>query len=239
MVKDRSRFVLAAAVSFFLLCFPPSLESAEILFTDDFSSGSLEENWIFYGDPQPKVIDSLGFPPPCFNNNGDANGGSGIISREVFPMEVGFFTECDVYFSCRERGTWVTPIMAIITPDFRNDDATFRDFMVAQMSLAYSGELDWHCPHRQTIVYLHCMHDLETKFIQQYYHQDQLSGGWHRLRMEIDAEKNVRYLMDDSLWAVSTVSIPDTLSSVRIKLGDRSSDWGIALHDNLRVGIAE
>lgn len=239
MVENSSRALLTAALSFLLLVFSRSLEPSEILFTDDFSSTSLENNWIFYGDPRPITMDSLGCPPPCFCNNGDASGGSGIVSRGVFPISAGFFTECDVYFECSERGTWVGAIMAIVTPGFRQVDSNEIDYMLSQMAIAYSGELDWHCPHRQTIVMLHAMHDLETKFKMHFYHRNQLMGGWHRFRMEINPDRTVSYLIDDSLWAVSTVPIPDTARSVRIKLGERSTDWGIALHDNLTVGIEQ
>ena len=45
----------------------------------------------------------------------------------------------------------------------------------------------------------------------------------------------VSFFIDDSLIVSSPVVIPDTVEHVRIQLGDRSSDWGIALHDNLIV----
>mgnify|MGYP006278549643 CR=1 FL=1 len=45
----------------------------------------------------------------------------------------------------------------------------------------------------------------------------------------------MRIFFGNSLWCVSPISIPDTVANVRIQLGDRSSDWGIALHDNILV----
>jgi len=208
----------------------------EVLFRDDFSSGSLEESWIFYGDPEPVICDSMGSPHPSFCNNGDSNVGSGVVTREIFHLVPGFFVECDMYVSCHERGTWVTTRLEIVTPDFRNDDNTESDHMLARIDLSYSGELDWMCPHRQAVFSIACFHDLDEKYTLQEYHQNHLLDSWHTYRMEINDDLTVSYLVDGSLYRVSPISIPDTCTMVRIKLGDRSSEWGIALHDNLRVG---
>ena len=218
----------AAAIGF--------LQAGEVLFHDDFSAGALADSWIFYGDPEPVICDSLGSPAPSFCNNGDADVGSGVVTREIFEIGPGFFVECDMYVTCSERGTWVTTRLEMVTPDHRNDDNTESDFMLARMDLSYSGELDWMCPHRQGVFSVACFHDMEERYTFQRYHQNHLLDGWHTYRMEINDDLTVSYFVDDSLYHISTISIPDTCGSVRIKLGDRSSEWGIALHDNLTVG---
>ncbi len=208
--------------------------AADTLLADDFSSGELESNWIFYGDPRPRILDSLGIPPPCFNNNGDAMAGSGIITREVFEIAEGLGIECDMYLSCEPRGTWVTASLYFITPDYINDRSQ-SGYTVAALSFSYDGEMAWSCPHLQGVLYFNCFHDHENKFSIQLPHQNELLDGWHRFRMEINEHRIVNYFIDDSLYCSSTVSIPDTSEHVRIQLGNRSSDWGIALHDNLLV----
>lgn len=219
-----------------LLLLPAHLSlHGEVLLFDDFSSSDLGTNWIIFGDPQPRTVDSLGLPPPCFHNNGDSMGGSGVISREVFRVVPGFSVECDIYLSCRERGTWVTARLEIVTPGFRNEGATGVNYGIAFMDLSYSGEMDWACPHRQAVLGAGCLHDPDTRFHLQTIHQNHLLDGWHRFRMAINEDRTVSYFVDDSLWCVSPITIPDTVSSARIKLGERSSDWGIALHDNILV----
>ncbi|OPL17795.1 MAG: hypothetical protein AVO35_07915 [Candidatus Aegiribacteria sp. MLS_C] len=217
-----------------LVCIPAT--SGETLLLDDFSSSALSERWFFYGDPLPMTVDSLGLPAPAFCNNGDSNVGSGAVSRETFQLGAGFFAECDVYLTCLERGTWVTACLEIVTPGFRQGDSTEEEYCIARIDLSYSGELDWAAPHRQAVISLSCRRSPEESFAQQYYHQNQLLDGWHRFRLEINDDLTVSYLIDDSLWCVSSVAVPDTTRTVRIRLGDRSSSWGIALHDNVRVG---
>ena len=210
---------------------------ARILFEDDFSSRNLESYWIFYGDAPPMLEDSMGLPSPSFKNNGDSMGGCGVISREVFQIETGFFVEADIYFTCQDRGTWVTARMGIVTPGYRSDDRTEFDYIIALLDLSYSGELDWHCPHRETVLSMNVYGGTEKLFDTEYLHQNQLMDEWHHFRMEINPDRTVSFSVDDSTWCVSRYAIPDTVEHVRITLGDRSSDWGIALHDNVRVGI--
>ncbi|RKZ10304.1 hypothetical protein DRQ25_03475 [Candidatus Fermentibacteria bacterium] len=208
--------------------------ASEVLFSDDFSSGELESNWILYGDPQPRILDSLGVTPPCFNNNGDSMFGSGVFSREVFKIGEGLRVECDMYLECAERGTWVTATLAIVTPDFR-DERTQRDFSIARMEIFYSGELDWGTPHRQCVLQLASGDCEGVNFRYEQYHQNQLLNNWHTYCIEINEDRLVTFFINDSLIVSSPVMIPDTVETVRIQLGNRSSDWGIALHDNLVV----
>jgi len=200
---------------------------------EDFS-GNLLQNWTMFGDPQPRILDSLGIPPPCFNNNGDSMGGSGVISREIFEIANGLGVECDMYLSCENRGTWVTAGLYFITPDYIND-RSHSGYVISALAFSYSGEMDWTHPHLQGVLYLNCIPNHDDRFSVQLYHQNELLDGWHRYRLEIDEHRMVNYFIDDSLYCTSTVSIPDTLEHVRLQLGNRSSSWGIALHDNLIV----
>ncbi|MCK4806435.1 MAG: hypothetical protein KAT09_02250 [Candidatus Aegiribacteria sp.] len=210
-----------------------SLNASDTLFMDDFS-GNLSQNWIMFGDPLPRILDSLGLPPPCFNNNGDSMAGSGVITREVFEIGEGLGIECDMYLSCDKRGTWVTASLYFITPDYINDRSQ-SGYTIATLAFSYSGEMDWTSPHLQGVLTFNCFHDQENKSSIQLYHQNDMLDGWHRYRMEITEHSMVNYFIDDSLYCTSTVSVPDTAEHVRIQLGNRSSVWGIALHDNLIV----
>ncbi|MBD3278464.1 MAG: hypothetical protein GF388_09205 [Candidatus Aegiribacteria sp.] len=207
---------------------------AEILFTDDFSSGNLEENWIFYGDPQPKVIDSLGCTPPCFNNNGDTMWGSGAVTRQVFDLNDGISVECDVFLSCHERGTWVSGGLSIVSPGFRNETSP-ENYAIALLNHQHNGELAWMRPNLQSIITFgwYPYHPGRSKV--ELYHQNLFQDGWHSFRIDVSEDRSIDYFIDDSLYYSIEDVVPDTLSSVRILIGGHSSSWGMALHDNLTI----
>lgn len=208
--------------------------SGEVLFSEDFSSIELESCWILYGDPHPGILDSLGIPPPCFINNGDSMYGSGVFSRTVYAIGEGLGVACDMYLECRERGTWVTAALGITTPGYRNE-ITRNNFSIARMEIFYSGELDWAMPHRQCVLKFNTGNNEGVIYSIEQHHQNNLLSSWHNYRIEIDSDRMVSFFIDDSLVGSSQVMIPDTVETVRIHLGDRSSNWGIALHDNLVV----
>lgn len=207
---------------------------AEILFTDDFSTGNLATNWIFYGDPQSLIMEDLGNPAPCFNNNGDEMYGSGVVSREVFNIEDGIVLESDMYISCDERGAWVAGVIGFAQSGFRGSNSQDAQTL-AVLSFLYSGEKNWQMPHLQCALMLYCRQEDEAPFIHELLHQNQYLDGWHRFRMELTEDRIVHFYVNDSLLISTPSRIPDSYETVRIYLGDRSSDWGIALHDNLRV----
>lgn len=225
-----------SSVSILLMIFELSAISGEVLFSDDFSSGELESRWIFYGDPLPGILDSMGTPPPCFINNGDAMYGSGAISRNIYAIGEGLCVECDIYLECDERGAWVSASLAIVTPGYRNG-RTPTDHQITYILMSYLGELDWQRPHLQCELKFGVFDNPPERFtyVQSLYHQNHLLNSWHSYRLVIDEKRCASLYIDDSLFFYSSNPIPDSIESIRVRLGDRSSDWGIALHDNLVV----
>ncbi|MCK4505224.1 MAG: hypothetical protein KAW14_06385 [Candidatus Aegiribacteria sp.] len=211
-----------------------STGTGDILFIDDFSSGTLESNWIIYGDPQPFIMENLGNPAPCFNNNGDAMYGSGAVSREVFSIENGLVLESDMYISCSERGAWVSGVIGFSESGFRGTNSPDTRTL-ATLSFLYCGEMDWQKPHLQCVLLFHCQQDDETIFTRELLHMNQYLDDWHRFRLELTEDRRVHFFINDSLLISTSSCIPDSIETVRVFLGDRSSDWGIALHDNLIV----
>jgi|GEM_PF-1534419 len=213
------------------------LNAEDVIFQDDFSSGDLEENWIFYGDPLPEIMDTLGLPPPSFHNNGDTMWGSGVISRRQFDISDGLVMECDMFLSCDERGTWVSATMGVVTPGFRNEQDG-GESRIAELNYGYNGELAWMRPHLQGLLrFVACVEGRTERFCVQMYHQNHLLDGWHNFMIEICTDRSVNYYIDDSLYCCSPQPIPDTLRTVRVQLGNQSSDWGTALHDNVTVRV--
>lgn len=162
--------------------------------------------------------------------------GSGIISRRLFDIARGLTVECDIFLECHERGTWVDAALGVVTPGFR-DTGQGEELRLVEMDYGYNGELAWGRPHLQGVMKFIAFRDDSSRFFLELYHQNQFLDGWHRFRIEIHSDRSIDYFIDDSLYCRSTVSLSDTVTLVRVRLGNRSSDWGIALHDNLRVFV--
>lgn len=225
---------LAAMIYAIMITLDAGVFSGEVLFSDDFSSGELESNWILYGDPQSGILDSRGTPPPCFINNGDSMFGSGVISREIFPINNGIAAECDIYLECLERGAWVSASLRLVTPNYRNE-STRTDYAIASVFLSYLGELNWNRPHLQTVL-LFTLHNIDgLVFRYELIHQNHLLDDWHNYRLVLDEDRFVSLYIDENLIISTPEPISDSIESISIQLGDRSSDWGMALHDNLVV----
>ncbi len=233
----REAFVshrIACSMMLILTLGSASAAASDTLFVDDFSLGRLESNWMLFGDPQSKIIDSLGIQPPCFDNNGDSMWSSGAVSRKTFSTENGLVIQCDMYLSCDERGTWVTACLKVVTPGF-SGERTGDDYGLAAITLAYNGELSWQRPDLQTTLRFSYPSGRLPGY-SELYRRNCLLDGWHRYRIEIVPDEPVNYFIDDSLCFTSPDVFPEEQKEVRVALGNRSvTDWGIALHDNIIV----
>jgi len=208
-----------------------SYADAEILLQDDFS-GDLSENWVVFGDPLPYIDSISGSPPPSFCNNGDSMYGSGVVSREVFAVEGGLVLEADIYIDCEERGTWVTAALSFVLPWHLSED-TNRSGGIITTAFAYYGELNWGRPHLGGFIMVIMEDSMGGRFHQEFPHLDHLLAGWQRFAVRIAPDRTVSWTVNDSLISVSSEPLPLRFDSLRVLLGDRSSSWGIALHDNV------
>ncbi|MCK5036425.1 MAG: hypothetical protein KAS73_11065 [Candidatus Sabulitectum sp.] len=223
--KPCSPFILFFTV--LLITFNTTAE--EILFSEDFQSGEISDEWVFFGDPTSIINLDRGNPAPCFCNNGDSMYGSGIKSRRAFSLEEGMVIECDIFLSCHPRGAWVNSEFGIYALPQTSGDPEPPSLI--SIFYAFSGELDWMAPHQQGMI----GRGIRNQPIPSLIHMNQWLDGWHTFKIEITPEGLCSFMIDDSLLSSHQLLLLDSVDRVGIVLKGRSTSWGIALHDNLLV----
>ncbi|MCK5036424.1 MAG: hypothetical protein KAS73_11060 [Candidatus Sabulitectum sp.] len=220
-------------LALFCLAFP-AVETAnaeEIIFSDDFQSGEISDEWVFFGDPTSIIEHDKGNPAPCFNNNGDSMYNSGILSRKTFNIESGLIIQCDIFLNCLPRGTWVNSCLGIYDPS--EDRGVEGPEKLAYFEYAFSGELAWGGPHLQGVLAL----KIAGQHIPLMIHRNQWLNGWHTFKIEFSPEGLCSFSIDDSLISSHHSDLLDDIDVVGVVLDGRSTSWGIALHDNLLVYV--
>ncbi|MCK5842639.1 MAG: hypothetical protein KAH31_10750, partial [Candidatus Sabulitectum sp.] len=205
----------------------------EILFSEDFQSGEISDQWTFYGDPVSVINSDCGNPAPCFNNNGDSMWSSGIKYRRTFSIKDGLVIQCDIYLSCHPRGAWVGSSFGITDPASEDSEPS----TVVVLKYIYSGELNWNQPHLQGMLVFSIMKTYRGEDIPVMIHMNQWLDGWHTFKIEISPDDLCSFSVDDSVLVTYQTSFPDSLGEVGIFLGGRATSWGTALHDNLLVYV--
>lgn len=203
----------------------------EIIFSNDFQSGTIGEQWTFFGDPISIIIRDQGNPAPCFCNNGDSMYGSGICTKETFSIHNGLVVQCDMFINCHPRGAWIDTRLQMCDADQVVGGQEPPPFI--GMSFSFMGELDWSAPHLQGVLGQH----IAGQKIPMLIHMNQWLDGWHTFKIEISPEGMCSFSIDDSLLSSHQVLLLDSVDRVGVVLKGRSTSWGIALHDNLVVYV--
>ena len=206
----------------------------EILYEEDFQSGVISEDWLFYGDPVSNINLDRGNPAPSFNNNGDSMGSSGIKTCMLYPIEEGIILEADIFISCHPRGTWVGIDIGFFNT-LDTEDVTQMDMMPNQsllFQIDYSGELAWMCPHLETVLgFFHKLQEIQMHTI---IHANKYLNKWNKIKIEF-SENQCNFFINDTLQSSFAGVIPDSLTKVGVFIGGRATSWGTALVDNLVV----
>ena len=217
----------------FLLLLSFDTLSSDTLFTEDFT-GDLGENWLLFGDPLPVICDSMGMPPPSFDNNGDTMFSSGAISRNSFDFSGGLVLESDIYVTSNPRGAWITASLGL---DFiRNRDYGIdgMDPPLLRIGYSYAGEANWRAPHLQGILVAGlrgCGADDQLSL----YHCNEFLDGWHRFRIELRPDMTALFYIDSVEVFETVTPLPVEDDSLSIVIGSRSSSWGKVYHDNILI----
>jgi len=220
-------------LALFCLAFPvvETANAEEILFSEDFQSGEISDEWVFFGDPTSIINQDQGNPAPCFCSNGDSMYGSGICTKETFSIENGLVVQCDLFISCHPRGAWIDARFQLCDADqivWGQEPPPFIG-----MSFGFMGELDWSAPHLQGVLGQH----ISGQRIPMLIHMNQWLDGWHTFKIEINPEGLCSFMIDDSLLSSHQPLLLDSVDQIGIVLKGRSTSWGIALHDNLLVYV--
>ncbi|MFO8183664.1 MAG: hypothetical protein R6U39_05770 [Candidatus Aegiribacteria sp.] len=216
-----------------LFCLSAPLRASDTLFFEDFS-GDLYTHWNLFGDPLPVRCDSMGLPPPCFDNNGDTMYTSGAISRASYHCAGGLVLESDMYVTSNPRGAWISGSLGFAFTDRVVYGTSGVPSYHIGITYAYLGEKNWGNPHLQGLIRFIVKCEEERDEVMTPHFNDFLDG-WHRFRIEIDPDMTVSFHLDDSLAYVSVLELPPGGDSLSIVLGDRSNSWGRVYHDNVIV----
>ncbi|MBN2587180.1 MAG: hypothetical protein JXR55_07795 [Candidatus Fermentibacteraceae bacterium] len=209
----------------------PSSLGIETLLSEDFSEG-LELNWRLFGDPTPMLCDTMGLPPPSFDNNGDELYNNGAVSRKKWDCSEGLTLECDMFVTSNERGAWISGMLGF---DYSSDDQGIEGANPADIYLAYSycGEADWATPHMQGRLNAVFTNPDGSKDNEYYIHLNDFLDSWHRFRIVIESDMTVSFYVDSILFHSTELSLPPEACSLNVVLGLRSNEWGRVFHDNL------
>ena len=207
-----------------------SIAPGSILLQDDFS-GSLTANWDFYGSPSPIKQTTQGNPAPCFDNNGDGMYDSGATSKLTFDYSNGLIIESDMYCESSASGCWVSATMGILE-DYDFHDTKSPSFAI-QFTNAYAGTL---CNNpSQGVASCHIITESGVKEGRRLDDYNDLQGGWHRYKIVIEPSRHVKFYIDGDLFYETTDKVSINHNNMPVLLGNRSSSYGDALHDNVKV----
>lgn len=217
-------------------------------FSDDFFSNF--SGWLSWGEPRPQRIPHFQGRKWLLDNNGDDMFLSGLTSLRTFEIPGGFTLESEVMLSVanpagchceaylgltRDPGRWMNALGSV---------GDGGDGIVTGINFA--GDACWGTPMelRRHVWWgagffaddgrFVASHELLAKEAQL---ADDLANRWVKLRIEVDAERSVRFFADDRLmWAPEAKLHPDVLRGQRIVLKGRSlGTAGKAYHDWVRL----
>lgn len=81
---------------FLALILSPCCLAQEVIFEDSFDDPTLT-NWILVGSPSPVALSEAEGRMGVFDNMGDANYDSGVVSKDTFSLTNGFILETDIF----------------------------------------------------------------------------------------------------------------------------------------------
>jgi len=203
-------------------------------------------NWTGWGDPLPLCVASGFGRTGLFDNNGDANYGSGGYSKTAVTTTGGMLIEADIYLNITDQtGCWLgssigltnttnptpssvdLPEGLLFTMEF-SGDACWGDSVKYQRHKWFAISLwpedgTWDYPAWNRAPYLNA--------------DSYSSTAWHTLRIDITPSRIVNFYCDNKLIWTSVKKInPSMLSNKNVVLGERSSgSAGKAYHDWVKV----
>jgi hypothetical protein len=86
-MTDRIKILFLAGCVSYALC--ANTASAEVIFQEDFASGSFSSAWHTFGSPSPTLTTTNAVSDFAMVSNGDGNWDSGIVTQDLFQIESG------------------------------------------------------------------------------------------------------------------------------------------------------
>lgn len=207
---------------------------------DDFSTNL--DKWILFGSPPPQLLLSAEGRNGVFDNNGDGNCDSGVVSRDALSLPKGFTLESDVFLRVTNpAGCWNDAFIGL-TKD--NSPAVNSLCAIPQSLLFriyYSGDACWQTPaDKMRHAYLDGGFYTESgawESIGDYSNADAYINGWHKLKIVVGEDRHVKFYVDDiQIYSSRNKIDPAMLEGKKIYIGGRSSDSaGKVYHDYIKL----
>ena len=234
-----ARFLMALVV----ISWVGSLHAATFSdFADDFSTGL--SKWTLFGSPRPQWLASAKGRTGIFDNNGDSNYNSGAVSNTLVGGANGFTIQSDVYLDFSNlAGCWDGPMVGLTK--YANPvigDSGQNEEYGLHMALEAVGDACWgNDPgtRRHTYFNMAILADDGTyaAFDSYSLNADSYANGWHTLKIQVNADRSVRFYIDSLLlWTPTKKLDPALLTGRNVILGWRSSgSAGKSYHDSVTV----
>ncbi|MGE5458185.1 MAG: hypothetical protein ACM3RX_07510 [Methanococcaceae archaeon] len=217
------------------------------LFVDEFNS---LDNWVLFGDPKPRWIESIYGMSGIFDNNGDPNYNSGAISKKRYRLSQGFKLESTVFLDYQNKnGCWAGASIGLsdgITKPWGGYDP------VIYISIEANGEACW-ASKSSTRKRAICTGGYKTsdgwenfgdvggnnpvpKYIDDY------ANSWQKIRIIVDSDMIPKFFVSSLLIYQGTKPISSQVlnNECHIWLGSRSSgSAGKAYHNRISLEIPD
>lgn len=212
--------------------------------SEDWESGIIDSGrWGNFGSPLPRLVTGIGGRSgTVYDNNGDANYNSGSFSVATVDLSNGGSIEADVYLDfANTSGCWTGASLGLTEES--NPTASDQGVNYAlYWGMSAAGSACWATPtqYQGKVWFGFGFKASDGSWVGAPDYSLDASGyknGWHRAKIQINANRTVSFLIDGTtLWTSTTPIASQYLSGRRVILGDRSSgSAGKAYLDNIDV----
>lgn len=213
-----------------------------LTFTDSFSN---LDNWTLYGSPSPVQVASVLGKSGVFDNMGDGTYNSGAISIQTFGLSGGFTIQSDVYLDFSDTNDcYAEAAIGVANPTLQGWGGydPYVYFSISGMGHScgtIAAALRGHAyffGSFTTATGSETFYPTEgspTTFL-----ADDYAGGWHTLKIVVNASSQIRFYIDDILIYTGTQNISSTVATgaYPLWLGSQSSgNAGKAYHDLITI----
>ena len=220
------------------------------VFTENFTEG-LSTQWRSYGSPSPQIVDSFAGKDYVFDNNGDSNYDSGVVSIDTFNFaDKEIEISADVYVDFDDlSGCWNGAEIGLTAePNPEVSSTGFDGSQALRWRLHAEGDACWATPSdkRRQAWFNFGVRNADGEWVGINYASDNAVNGdpyvnsWQNARIIINSDGMVKFLIGEELLWTSTEAVGSQyLDGKNLFLGLRSSgSAGKAYHDNINVKVS-
>lgn len=189
----------------------------------------LDDDFILFGNPRPRLNSYVGAPEPCFDNNGDENYYSGAIGKYPVQIDGTVAIAVDMLVTSDMDGCWMEASFGI-TPFTTYGDTIWPGYGVG-MEYKYCGAA---CQSASGGT-LSLISDGKVAYYEE--GLDAYLDSWHQFLIVIGSYYAVYYIDGEPIFSSPHHLNPDY--DHYLLLGQRSGDYANVYHDNLAVYLLD